>query len=381
MQPVASTSGRGAPPPMTAAARRCCRPQSAFAAPRRRWAAAAAAAVLAATSPPLPPRRLAGGRWHPPAALSQGAAAAGGEEEPGALAGGELDSSGSSATPGAAPGGSSAAPGALSGGVVDADGFVLPFVPWGISTVLQVMFLWLLSYLLVGHVFVPLVLAAAGVDRDELSSRGFAILHLGLDVSELAVTLAILWRCLAHFRPRAAGLFPLSLRGGWPLQVLAACAVFPAVDWLAQQSLIWFPTAGALAGAAAGGAAGGAAAGAGEAVWTTQLEASFVGGRDWVASAAYFLVVSLCAPVWEEAMFRGFLLASLTKFLSARGAVAVSSLLFALCHFRLQTFLPLLALGVVFALLFLRTRNLLPPILAHSLWNLYVLASLVLRPS
>jgi hypothetical protein len=62
------------------------------------------------------------------------------------------------------------------------------------------------------------------------------------------------------------------------------------------------------------------------------------------------------------------------------GALAASSLLFALCHFRLQTFAPLLLLGAVFGALFLRTNNLLPPIALHALWNVYVLAQLLARP-
>lgn len=235
----------------------------------------------------------------------------------------------------------------------------LPQIPWGISKILQVMFLWLLAYLLVGQVAVPVVLAMLGLDRDDLSSRGYAVLHLGLDLSELLVTMLILWRCLKEYRPRALGLFPVRLRGWWLLYVMLACGIFPFVDWLAQQSVMWFPTDSD--------------------VWTTQLEQSFIGG-DWITNVAYFLVVSICAPIWEEAIFRGFLLISLTKFLSARMAVLVSSLLFALCHFRLQTFAPLLVLGVVFSIVFLKTRNLLPPVLLHSLWNIYVLMNLVLRP-
>lgn len=34
-------------------------------------------------------------------------------------------------------------------------------------------------------------------------------------------------------------------------------------------------------------------------------------------------------------------------------------------------------LGGVFSAVFVRTRNLLPPIVLHSLWNVYVLSNLV----
>lgn len=63
------------------------------------------------------------------------------------------------------------------------------------------------------------------------------------------------------------------------------------------------------------------------------------------------------------------------------GAVLLSSLLFALCHFRLQTFAPLVLLGLIFSVLFHKTNNLLPPIVLHSLWNFYVLFQLLVRPA
>lgn len=122
-----------------------------------------------------------------------------------------------------------------------------------------------------------------------------------------------------------------------------------------------------------------------------------------------------------QAIFRGFLLTSLARYMSPPWAVATSSLLFAMCHFRLQvrrvrsvawrcschrpgrntglqcceraalrgravalrraaqTFLPLLVLGVVFSVVYLSTRNLLPPMVLHSAWNVFVLANLLLK--
>jgi membrane protease YdiL (CAAX protease family) len=78
-------------------------------------------------------------------------------------------------------------------------------------------------------------------------------------------------------------------------------------------------------------------------------------------------------------VFRGFLLPSLAGRLGAARAAALSALLFALCHFRADTFAPLAALGLVFGAVFLRTNNLVPPIVLHSLWNVYVLAALMRR--
>ncbi|GIL61027.1 hypothetical protein Vafri_15400 [Volvox africanus] len=236
----------------------------------------------------------------------------------------------------------------------------LPKVPWGLSKVFQVMTLWLLAYIIIGHVIVPLVLSCLGVDRLELTVRNHAVLHLCLDVSQLVITLSILWSCLRPYRPRSLGLFPVRLRGLWPLAVALCCASFPLVDWLAHQSMGWFPYEP-------------------DASWASNLEHSLSVG-DWVTNVAYFSVVSLCAPIWEEAIFRGFLLTSLARYMPTAAAVAVSSVVFASCHFRMQTFLPLLVLGVVFSGVFIKTNNLIPPILLHSAWNMYVLVTLVLRP-
>jgi membrane protease YdiL (CAAX protease family) len=48
-----------------------------------------------------------------------------------------------------------------------------------------------------------------------------------------------------------------------------------------------------------------------------------------VSNAIYFVVVTVCAPLWEEAIFRGFLLPSLTKYMPVQAAVLVSALGFA----------------------------------------------------
>ncbi len=55
-----------------------------------------------------------------------------------------------------------------------------------------------------------------------------------------------------------------------------------------------------------------------------------------VSNAIYFVVVTVCAPIWEEAIFRGFLLPSLTRYMPVGAAVLVSALGFAGAHFSLQ---------------------------------------------
>lgn len=93
--------------------------------------------------------------------------------------------------------------------------------------------------------------------------------------------------------------------------------------------------------------------------------------------ALWFGVLAVCAPVWEEVMFRGFLLPSLARYLPAWAAVGATSLIFAAVHFSREGALPLLLLGCVFGAAYAATRNLLAPILLHSLWNCLLLVQLL----
>jgi membrane protease YdiL (CAAX protease family) len=82
-----------------------------------------------------------------------------------------------------------------------------------------------------------------------------------------------------------------------------------------------------------------------------------------------FGMVAILAPVFEEIMFRGFLLTSLTKFLPRWGAIALSGGMFALAHLTAGDLLPLGILGIALGYIYLRSGNLLSSIFLHSLWN------------
>ncbi len=104
-------------------------------------------------------------------------------------------------------------------------------------------------------------------------------------------------------------------------------------------------------------------------------------GQDWVALTLFFVTASIAAPIFEEIMFRGFLLPSLTKYLPMWGAIVASSLLFAAAHLNISEVLPLAVLGIVLGVVYTRSRNLLSSILLHSLWNGGTLLSLFLLGS
>ncbi len=91
----------------------------------------------------------------------------------------------------------------------------------------------------------------------------------------------------------------------------------------------------------------------------------------------FLAVVSVCAPVFEEVLFRGFWLPTLSRYLPMGAAILLSAFTFALAHLNLSDLLPLTMLGVVLGVVYSHSRNLLAPILLHSLWNTGSLVTLL----
>lgn len=231
-------------------------------------------------------------------------------------------------------------------------------VPWTAETILQVMFLWISSFWFVGTWMIPFVAHVMGFSKDSLTYRGQALYSLLTDVTEGLAGIAILHRCLSRFSPLPSDWFRFSLKGNWQFDVALGCFMFPLVNRLSQFNLSLLPVLPSTP------------------VTFSSVEQSIM-ARDPVAMALYALVVSVCAPVWEEIVFRGFLLPSLTKYMPVWCSILVSSIAFALAHFNVQRMLPLIFLGVVMGVVFARSRNLLPSILLHSLWNGFVFLDLM----
>jgi uncharacterized protein len=90
---------------------------------------------------------------------------------------------------------------------------------------------------------------------------------------------------------------------------------------------------------------------------------------DGVALAMFFFTAAVAAPVFEEILFRGFLLPSLTRYCPVSGAIALSSLIFATAHLSFSEILPLTVLGGILGFVYTRSRGLLSSMMLHSLWN------------
>jgi uncharacterized protein len=75
------------------------------------------------------------------------------------------------------------------------------------------------------------------------------------------------------------------------------------------------------------------------------------------------------APLVEEALFRGILYPAIKQSGWPRLALWGSSTLFALVHFNMVTFLPLLVFALVLVYLYETFQNLLVPIVTHAVFN------------
>ena len=227
-----------------------------------------------------------------------------------------------------------------------------------VSVFTQVMLLWVAAFWFIGSWVIPFAAHMAGFSKESLTFRGQALFSLVTDVTEGLAGIAILHRCLSKFNPLPSDWFKFSLRGKWLFDVVLGCLMFPLVNRLSQFNLNLLPLMPSTP------------------VTLSSVEQSIL-ARDPVAMALYAIVVSICAPVWEEIVFRGFLLPSLTKYMPVWCAILVSSVAFALAHFNVQRMLPLIFLGMVMGVVFARSRNLLPSMLLHSLWNGFVFLDLM----
>jgi len=86
----------------------------------------------------------------------------------------------------------------------------------------------------------------------------------------------------------------------------------------------------------------------------------------WLAFTAV-----ICAPLAEEYLFRGLLYRALDREWGGWRAVWASAGFFAICH-PVASWLPVLALGAVNAMLFKRSGSLWPAVVLHMIYNLAV---------
>ena len=88
-------------------------------------------------------------------------------------------------------------------------------------------------------------------------------------------------------------------------------------------------------------------------------------------------LVTISAPISEELFFRGLLLDSMREIVGPSWATFTAALVFALLHFYVVQFIPVLAAGILLGVMFLRSGNIYRPMIAHSTANALALAALI----
>lgn len=107
--------------------------------------------------------------------------------------------------------------------------------------------------------------------------------------------------------------------------------------------------------------------------WTKVLETGMfgdaeTGGFEW-SPVVLILLAVVAAPILEELLFRGFMCRTMLAFWSKRNAVLGSALIFAMVHPG-TSFPPVFLLGMATAILYLRSRSVVPGMVLHALYNL-----------
>ncbi|MDR3611956.1 MAG: type II CAAX endopeptidase family protein [Candidatus Obscuribacterales bacterium] len=97
------------------------------------------------------------------------------------------------------------------------------------------------------------------------------------------------------------------------------------------------------------------------------MEAAHTGNT--LAFFMFYITLGVLAPICEETLFRGFLYSSLRRKMGVFPSVVISAALFAALHLDVGGVLPLFTLGCLFALVFEKTKSIIPSMITHGLWN------------
>jgi uncharacterized protein len=221
-------------------------------------------------------------------------------------------------------------------------------VLWPTETIWQVMVLWFSAFFGVSFIVMPLIVSVLGLRPETFDGRMQGYFSLLTYTSLMAVGFSILQLSLRRYIPNIFRWLRLRWSGPWTLWGLGgyfvALPIVLIVSLLNQKLL--------------------QDQGGGNPILEIILQShdSFTIGLLW-------FLVAVCAPLFEESLFRGFFLTSLTRYLPTWQAIALSGFLFAMAHLNLGDLLPLTVLGMILGFVYLRSRNLLASMLLHSLWN------------
>lgn len=230
-------------------------------------------------------------------------------------------------------------------------------VPWDGEIIWQVL---IVGFFFVGQFLIPILLSQLGFSFAASSSRTRAIYSMVYYLMMATGGITVLITSINQYRPLPEDWFRFKFLDKWPLWGLGG--YFVALPLMISVSLI------------------------NQQLWQGQggnnpLLQTVLEENDSIALIIFFITASVAAPLFEEVLFRGFLLPSLSRYMPIWGAIGLSSLIFATAHLSLSEVLPLTVLGAVLGFVYTRSRNLLAPMLLHSAWNSVTMIGLFLLGS
>lgn len=250
--------------------------------------------------------------------------------------------------------------------VFDWQKYAEPFAaPWSGKSAALGMIAWIVSFVGVGFAILPLAQLLAGPDGlAGLSQEDKSIFIFVNQLVETAVGIAVVRYAVSKAAPLPEESFRVDFKApfrkpdGWAAWGLLGVILSPAVVFAAAASLEAIgikddPTARGTADA------------------VSQLLV-----LDPIAFASLFGTTAVLAPILEETVFRGFLLPSLGKIMPTPLAVLASAVAFGLVHLSPRDTPQLTALGILLGFSYVRSKNLLTPMMIHGAWNGTVLCVL-----
>lgn len=229
--------------------------------------------------------------------------------------------------------------------------------PWTWETTWQVL---IVGFFFIGQIILPILFSLLRIDATQFNLREKAIYVLATYVAISISGIGVLYLSIKQFFPLPKDWFKFQWLSNWIVWgiggYLTALPLVVIVSLINQK--IWDGQGG-----------------------SNPLLSLALESQDVVVLIIFYVTAAIAAPFYEEIMFRGFLLPSLTRYIPVWGAIGISSLIFAVAHLNLSEVLPLAILGIVLGIVYTRSRNLLASMLLHSLWNSGTLFSLFLLGS
>jgi hypothetical protein len=220
-------------------------------------------------------------------------------------------------------------------------------VVWPIETIWKVMVTWFAAFFGVSLVF-PVALYLLGIRPENFGARTQAYLALGNYSILAGIGLAILYLSLRSYVSQPQHWLSWRWRGPWlPWGISGYLVALPLVIAisLVNQKLLHNQGGG------------------------NPLLEIILNSHDQTSMVLLWLMVAVLAPLFEEILFRGFFLTSLTRYVPAWVAIGLSAVVFAIAHLNLADILPLTILGLVLGFVYTQSRNLLASMVVHGLWN------------